>query len=315
MATGGIATSLWPCLRRIPHDRKAVAMPRGDVTWDRLERLWERTMAQRGVIARGCYAAPLGDCAGPLNREHFVSKTLLKEFEEATGLHVTGYPHGNSYSKIAMTVESMSAKVLCETHNNKLSNVDVEGSRFLIAFFSAHMGLLEERFTVDPTYECDGPLIERWMLKYICGLIASGQAGIGAERIERTSPPLEFLQVLFGLETLPSEWGLYTRPTNPIGVSEKKSLGLAAYLPLQPDGNRHVCGVRMEHYGFTSVLALKTPQKPFAGTDLDGAIHHPEFFKFSYEPTGRSAVIVVNWPSPKTESGFVLNLHKGRPPS
>jgi hypothetical protein len=70
----------------------------------------------------------------------------------------------------------------------------------------------------------------------------------------------------------------------------------------------------MEHYGFTSLLALKTPQRPFAGTDLDGAIHHPEFFKFTYESTGRSVVIAVNWPSPKTGSGFVVNLHKRRLP-
>jgi hypothetical protein len=58
----------------------------------------------------------------------------------------------------------------------------------------------------------------------------------------------------------------------------------------------------MEHYGFTSILALKTPQKPFTGSDLKGSVHHPEFFKFSYEPTGRSAVIAVNWLSPKTRA-------------
>jgi len=265
--------------------------------------------------ARGCYAVELGDCQGPLNREHFVSQNLLKEFESDTGLHVKGYPFGNSTGKILMSAESMSAKVLCESHNSRLSNVDVEGSRFLLAFFSAHVGLLEEKFMTDITYECDGPLIERWMLKYVCGLMASGQTGIDTERIKRTFPPLGFLQVMFGLETLPNDWGLYTRATSPIGVSEQKDLALALYLPLQPTGKRHVAGVKMLHYGFTSVLALKTPQIPFTGTDLDRSIHHPEFFKFSYEPTGRSAVIVVKWPSPKTGSGFVLDLHKGVRPS
>jgi hypothetical protein len=256
----------------------------------------------------------MGNCSGPLNREHFVSKNLLKDFEKDGGLHVRGYPHGNDAGRILMSAESMSAKVLCESHNSRLSNVDVEGGRFLLAFFNAHVGLVEEKFTTDQTYECDGPLIERWMLKFLCGLIASGQAGVGTERIEKTAPPLGFLQVLFGIETFPSEWGLFTRPTKPIGVSEKKDLTLGLYLPLQPTGTRHVVGVRMEHYGFTSILTLRTPQKPFAGTDLDGSIHHPEFFKVCYEPTGRSAVIVVNWPTPKTGAGFVLNLHKGRTP-
>jgi hypothetical protein len=268
-----------------------------------------------GGIARGCYATQLGCCSGPLNREHFISKNLLKEFEEAGKLQVTGYPHRNDAGQFLLSVESMSAKILCESHNGRLSDVDSEGGRFLLAFFNAHAGLLEERFKTDQTYVFDGPLIERWMLKYACGLIASGQAGVGTERIERTSPPLEFLQVLFGLDTLPNEWGLYTRATAPTGFSDKKNLGMGLYLPLQPSGTRHVCGVRMEHYGFTSILALKTPQRPLAGTDLDGAIHHPEFFKFVHAPTGRSANIVVTWTEPKRGSGFLLDLHKGSPPA
>ena len=79
---------------------------------------------------------------------------------------MTGYPHGNDDGKILISAESMSAKVLCQSHNSKLSNVDIEGSRFVLAFFRAHLGLLEEKFTTDITYECDGSLIERWMLKY-----------------------------------------------------------------------------------------------------------------------------------------------------
>ena len=270
-------------------------------------------MRDEGRIARGCYAAELGDCSGPLNREHFISKNLLKDFEKDDGLYVRGYPH-NNVDTILMSAESLSAKMLCERHNNRLSDVDVEGSRFLLAFFRAHVGLLDEEFATDQTFECDGPLIERWMLKYLCGLIASGQAGVGSQRLERTSPPLGFLQVLFGFETLPAEWGLYTRPTNPIGVTERKSLALGPYLSRQPTGTYHVSGVKMEHHGFTSVLALKTPQQPVTDTDLDGAFHHPEIFKFSYEPTGRSAVVIVNWPSPKLGSGFQLSLHKGKPP-
>lgn len=268
-----------------------------------------------GGIARCCYASQLGGCSGPLNREHFISKNLLREFQEAGKLQVTGYPHGNDAGQLLMSVESMSAKVLCESHNSRLSGVDSEGGRFLLAFFEAHAGMLEGRFKADQGYVSDGPLIERWMLKYAFGLIASGQAGVGTQRIERTSPPLGFLEVLFGLETLPNEWGLYTRATAPTGFSDKKNLGLGLYLPLQRSGKRHVCGVRMEHYGFTSILALKTPQEPLGATDLDGAIHHPEFFRFMHAPAGCTATIAVNWPEPKRGSGFVVDLHKGSPPA
>ena len=270
-------------------------------------------MTQAGD-ARGCYGAPLGDCSGPLNREHFVSKHLLKQLEEGGVLQVTGYPHGHNVGTLLMSAESMSAKVLCESHNRRLSNVDTEGGRFLLAFFSAHVGLLEEKLTTDIMNVFDGPLIERWMLKYGCGLLASGQAGVGMERVHRTHPPLEFLRALYGLEALPDEWGLYTRPSNSIAVMEQKDIALSLYLPpLQPTGRRAVSGVIVEHYGLTSILALRKPQKPFAGTDLEGSFHHPEFFEFSYKPTRRRVVIAVKWPDPKRGCGFVLELHKGRP--
>jgi hypothetical protein len=271
-------------------------------------------MSQKTSAPRCCYATQLGDCSGSLNREHFVSKHLLKEFEEAGKIQVTGYLHGNDAGQFVMSVESMSAKVLCESHNSRLSKVDTEGGRFLSAFFAAHNGLLAETVTTDQTYEFDGPIIERWMLKAACGLLASGQAGVGTERIERTSPPLEFLKVLFGLETFPSDWGLYTRPTTPVGFSDKKNLGLGLYLPLQPNGRRHVCGVKLEHYGFTTIFALKTPQQAFERTDLDGAFHHPEFFKVVCSPPGRTVTIRVKWPEPPVGSGFVIDLHKGSPP-
>lgn len=263
-----------------------------------------------GHTESGCYAADLGDCSGPLNREHFISDNLLQEFKENGGVQITGFPHGNDSGK-SLGVPSIAARVLCESHNRRLSDVDVEGGGFVKAFLNGHNGLLKEEVTADQIYEFNGPLIERWLLKYGCGLIASGQAGSGTQRVQKTPPPLGFLQVLFGLETLPAEWGLYTRRTSATGALKRKELSLGLYLPLQLTGARRVCGVKMEHYGLTSVLALTAPQKPFAGTDLDGSLYHPEFFKLSYKPTGRSVVISVNWPDTMREVGFAIELHKG----
>jgi hypothetical protein len=262
-----------------------------------------------------------------LNKEHFVSKALLQELNEGSGLKVIGYPHGNT-GQILMSVESMSAKVLCERHNSRLSDVDTEGTRFILSFFNAHMDLLERRITADKKYAFQGPLIERWLLKYAFGLIASGQGGIGKERIIRSSPPVEFLQALFGLASLPPRWGLYVRPTSSIGIQKEKSLALALYLPRRPTGNYHVSGVKMEHYGFTSVLVLSNPRLEIVGTeltgsDLKGAIRHPDFFRFFHQPTGRTVEIRLNWPEKSgllgcwplrgRDSGFHIDLHKGLP--
>src|SRR4051794_10999911 len=48
----------------------------------------KRVMTQTAGKAWGCYAAALGGCSGPLSREHFVSKNLLKDFQGQGRLHV-----------------------------------------------------------------------------------------------------------------------------------------------------------------------------------------------------------------------------------
>jgi hypothetical protein len=279
-------------------------------------------------MGRGCYAEQLGDCSGQVNREHFLSKNLLEWMQEDGRLQVIGYPHGK-VDELLMSAESLTAKVLCEGHNSRLSDVDSAGGGFVRAFFDAQQGLLEEKFATDATIEFDGLLIEHWLLKYACGLIASGQAGIGRQRIEKGPPPLPFLQALFGA-ALPEGWGLYTRPTSPHGSADRKKINLKLYLPRQPTGTFHVTGVRMEHFGFTTMLALRKPEEPFTGSDLEGAFFRPAFFKFTYEPTGRSATIKLNWPdarrgcrplvrwhavsTSRPSSGFEVQLHKGTPP-
>ena len=268
-----------------------------------------------GGGARSCYAAQLGGCSGSLNLEHFVSKNLLKTFEEDGRLRVVGYPHGRNAGPPWLSVESFSAKVLCESHNGRLSELDAEGGRFLAAFFDAHTGLLNEEVHSDQTIEFDGPLVERWMLKLACGLLASGQAGIGATRMEKTTPPVEFLQVLFGMDTLPEAWGLYTRPTASSGLLVEKTLEIAPlFLSVTPKELYRIVGVKMEHYAFTTLFALTQPDESFIKSYLEDAFHHPEFFTLKSPRTGRSVTIVVNWPEPKIGHGFVIGVDKERPP-
>jgi hypothetical protein len=235
-----------------------------------------------------------------LNKEHFVSKALLEELKDETGLKVIGYPHGN-FGQILMSVESMAAKMLCEKHNSSLSEVDTEGTRYVLSFFDAYLNLNEARLTRDKKYVFQGPLIERWLLKYVCGLIATGQAGIGEERIIKQTPPVEFLQALFGLETMPPRWGLYVRPPSGPQIQVAKQINLNLYLPGLPNGNLRVSGVKLEHCGFTSMLLLRNPPLEILGTELDGsdlkgAVRHPQSFQFIHEPTGRKVEMKLKWP-------------------
>lgn len=54
-----------------------------------------------------------------------------------------------------------------------------------------------------------GGELERWMLKLLCGLYASGWAQTGTGALPDWSPPRTWLEVLFGQEDVPEPGGLY----------------------------------------------------------------------------------------------------------
>src|SRR4026208_2176624 len=75
----------------------------------------------------GCWAADLGDCGGKLSGEHLVSASLWT----GPAVPASGGPWGEPRE---IGISSLTAKILCQHHNSRLSEVDVAGSQAFATF-------------------------------------------------------------------------------------------------------------------------------------------------------------------------------------
>jgi hypothetical protein len=153
-----------------------------------------------GIAVEGCYAAPLLDCKGDLEAEHFVSRTLLEQLGKQ--FTVTG-PAWAGDGRPA-SPGSFKAHVLCRRHNGALSPVDTTAGRFydvmLRAVNGEHVG--EHTF--------NGEDLERWATKLLVGAAMSGNLSTGnRQKLEVGTVPIEWLRFLFSERTVPENCGFH----------------------------------------------------------------------------------------------------------
>ena len=140
--------------------------------------------------------APLQDCDGkPVTREHYISKALLLRFGD--GFWVDGLSWMSGPKQL--TEKVLVSKMLCKKHNNALDELDTMIGNFYDVLVRAH----EDRLVGWHSFE--GSLLERWAIKVMCGLIASGNFGDG----EAAEIVLPYLQILFGQTSILDGRGFY----------------------------------------------------------------------------------------------------------
>jgi hypothetical protein len=144
-----------------------------------------------------------------MSREHVISKSALP----ISGITVYGLP-GFTDKPRSISINSLTHRNLCETHNSTLSNCDTEAGRLANAFDDASR-LTHARERVRKTYwnvvryRIDGPLLERWFLKTLINLGQIHRAGRKGEDIGFALPLEQLARIAFGDESLPGRAGLY----------------------------------------------------------------------------------------------------------
>jgi hypothetical protein len=196
----------------------------------------------------GCYAGAMGDCAGGLTREHYFSKAILKIFGDRE-LKISGLPWQQEGEEKILRAESLVANVLCNKHNGRLSPLDTEAASFFTTIYKSTRGGIQGAIsTEDLRFQFDGRLIERWMLKVICGAIASGNHG-GKSRMV----PQSWIDVLFERRPWPQEFTFYLLNEAQYTVPDYDH----ARLDFVRDGpTDFVKGVTCHFMGFSMTLAL-----------------------------------------------------------
>jgi len=128
-----------------------------------------------------CWAECLGGCSDKMSREHLVSESLFPEGK----VRVEGFPWCREAPK-EIGIAGLTAKILCERHNNALSPIDTAGAAAFKAFEkTARLAATRER--MKPHHwnvvrdEINGPLFERWLLKTLINICCDQGLPIGRD--------------------------------------------------------------------------------------------------------------------------------------
>src|SRR5438552_6768618 len=71
-----------------------------------------------------CWASAMGDCSAKQSVEHYVTRGLWS----ASAIMISGFNWQNGEAK-TLPVATLETKILCKSHNERLSEVDAEATR------------------------------------------------------------------------------------------------------------------------------------------------------------------------------------------
>ena len=209
-----------------------------------------------------CYAHPLEECFGGISREHYISSGILKLIGRS--FEASGHPWLKGKTK-RLTSSALTAKILCNHHNNQLSELDDVAIDLFgtLQRFDKELGSNDVR-SEDRIFS--GYMVERWFIKLYLGMHFGGQLH---SRLFNIEPYL--LENLFYDKRLPNDFGLYFGL--PLGSQVQAFNGLAVSTFLSQTGD--ICAIACEIVGIPFCMSIR-PGKP-GGTGMLGvpAQYHP----------------------------------------
>ena len=160
-----------------------------------------------------CWATQLTGCSPKQSAEHYVTRGLWSSSQ----IMISGFDWQAGQPKM-LPVATLQSKILCEAHNNQLSEVDAEATRIFKFIGDALQGL-QGRMKNPPAarpllpkrYHAAGPLFERWCAKTLIDFVCvenSNTLWHGTNN-KLISPPLEILHAVYGITDFQHPMGLY----------------------------------------------------------------------------------------------------------
>lgn len=229
-----------------------------------------------------CWAASLGGCGGKISREHLVPKCLFLTDK----ITVQGFPWCLDKPK-EIGLANLTAKILCEKHNNALSPTDTSAGQSFDTFrqmthLSNTRSAMRPRIWTVKRYKIDGKQLERWCLKTLINIACERKYPIGRDSDTSGRPSDRLVQITFGRKAFENRAGLYSVVR--VGM-EVKLEDRVQVLPL--DRNGRVEGGLFTFRGFTFLLFLESdgPPQPITGLVMNGEdignaqllLHNKEF--------------------------------------
>jgi hypothetical protein len=254
----------------------------------------------------GCYASLIGEC-DRLSAEHYFSKALMRALPGGeTGMfNVSGFPWLADGEERRLPRNALQANVLCVRHNNALSPTDTAALRFAEAIKEINDSAQpDRRIQIDQEFRVDGAHLERWLLKVLCGLTASGNLYLTGTEPTRVLDR-SWVRLLFDRESWQPGSGLYVGLPGSSFTPGRSGLR-ATLLHATPFTGRVVAGLRLEVLGFIFVVSVAGPLNNFRDEAVHRFVHRPERLLF-YLNSGSKAVVFA-WPRPWV--GETVRIHR-----
>lgn len=237
-----------------------------------------------------CYARSLNDCSDKISREHYISRTVLEQIKD--GLTVSGFPWQEAGERTGVSPSSLTAKILCERHNLALSHLDSQGGRLYRTLDGFNGGFLDSLSKpIDESALFSGRDVEKWILKVLCGGIASGSLRASGAQVSPEIDPV-WLDLLFDRKLdWPKGWGFHvvTATTEPIHAYR----GLA-FEPVFDPNKEKILGVSVAPIGVSFVLTMTTPNYG-TGSPIQEGSFRPRRIVFSKPGMMAKKVIEFTW--------------------
>ena len=239
---------------------------------------------------RRCYASKLSGCSESKSNEHFLlPQSILRTLQRhRISLTVRGFPWQKPGEATRLT-GTLKSGMLCGVHNSALEPLDEVGRRFLVVLMQVD-DRLDAHSARQVTYLFNGHDVESWILKILCGLLASGIKEGSGKRV-RIRPPEDWIRILYQLSPWPSDCGLYFTAT--VG---DVLFGRGVYFDLETIVHEgKVWGLRLSLSGLSFILLMK-PRWPGAVLG-DGKGFRPRRLSFKGPADSIDLSVIFTWES------------------
>jgi hypothetical protein len=247
-----------------------------------------------------CYASPLRDCSKNISKEHYISNVVLDILSQNGKLQVSGFPWLPKGISKWVTPAALQSHILCERHNNALSPLDTLAGRFFRAFWRINEEFADAALSKqDRLFLFNGHDIERFMLKWLCGVLVSENASTPKGKLLVKPVPQPFLRYLYGQDSLPAEWGLYC--DGEVG-KQWESFGGIGFAPLSDQSIIKGCLWVFAGLKFTFIIV--PPSRERGGTLLEHAVYRPKDSAFTNQKSHK----VVSLARGRQSSGKTISI-------
>jgi hypothetical protein len=201
-----------------------------------------------------CYLGGTGDCSDQISREHYISRSVLQQLGSV--LRLNGAPWLAAGESREISVENLTAKILCDRHNEALSPLDAEAGHFFASLIKALQDLDRKTLSRRPVFHLvGGEMVELWLLKVACGVFYAIGSNGGARLAEGFTIDMAKVHRAFFEGQWDRNAGLHMASAVGSAVQTSGEINVAPLLDLQ---RASFCGVMVTLLGFRVQLLFDT---------------------------------------------------------